>query len=188
MKKTLTLLSLLPALLLNAEHVLFQRDFRSADDLIGIEKIKRDNTAVVPIDGSNALRFTVPANAEKPRNTATIPLRGAEIRNRRITVTADVKLELSAPEKRWEGGWFALWAGGEKGTKTVWKRNVLGSGKTDWKTVTLTCDIPDTVTRGYLEIGIVGSRGTILFRNPDYNRLILSFRRKPYRVFSRSFC
>ena len=165
MKKTLTLLSLLPALLLNAEHVLFQRDFRSADDLIGIEKIKRDNTAVVPIDGSNALRFTVPANAEKPRNTATIPLRGAEIRNRRITVTADVKLELSAPEKRWEGGWFALWAGGKKGTKAVWKRNVLGTGKTDWKTVSLSCDIPDTVTRGYLEIGIVGACGTILFRN-----------------------
>lgn len=165
MKKALPSFLLLLALVLNAEDILFQREFRSADDLRGMDKIKRDNTAVISADGSNALRFLVPANASKTRNTATVPLRGSEIRNRRITVTADVKLELSAPEKRWEGGWFALWAGGEKGTKTVWKRNVLGSGKTDWKTVTLTCDIPDTVTRGYLEIGIVGSRGTILFRN-----------------------
>ncbi len=165
MKKTVTQLLLLLTLALHAEHVLFQRSFRSADDLKGVENIKREQTSVVPVDGSGALRFTVPANAETLRNTATISLRGPEIRNRRITISAEVKLELSAPEKRWEGGWFAFWAGGEKGTRSVWKRNVLGSGKTDWKTVTLTCDIPDTVTRGNLGIGVVGSRGSILFRN-----------------------
>lgn len=148
------------ALLLSAEEILFQRSLCAEDDLKGI-----NSGVLAKIVPGSGLCFSVPTNAEKLHNTASVPLRGDSIRNRRITVSAEVKVELGVSEKRWNGAWLAVWAGGEKGSKSVWKRQYIGTGKQDWKTVAFSCDIPDTVTRGYLEFGINGARGTVCFRN-----------------------
>lgn len=145
---------------LSAEDILFQRNFCAAEDLKGIDSIHG-----AQIVSGSGLRFTVPEDAVKPHNTASVPLLGDMIRNHRITVSAEVKVALGAPEKRWLGAWLAVWAGGGKGTENVWKRQYIGTGKQDWKKVTFSCDIPDTVTRGYLEFGINGARGTVCFRN-----------------------
>ena len=163
MKTMLTALALLFLTTLHGEHLLFERTFRSAEDLRGIRK-DPSVTLVREADGPS-LRFSVSPDAADPRCTAKIPLRGEDLRGRRITCSAEVKMELGVPRKRWEGGWFAFWAAGKKGTKSAWERKVLGSGKSAWKSVSFSCDVPDTVTRGTLEIGIVGSSGTIHFRN-----------------------
>lgn len=165
MKFLLTTAISLAFFAVTAGQTLFHREFSSENDLKEIEKISRDNASIVSESGKSALRIMVPANASETRAIFNIRLRGEDIRNRRVTFSAEMKMELGTPEKRWDGGWFAVWAGGERGTKGVWKRNVLGTGKTDWKPISLSCDFPDTITSGSLYFGINGARGSIWFRN-----------------------
>ena len=152
-------LALLSAFSLNAETLL-DLQLRSPDDLKGWQK--QANTDYFPKEsGSSVLTIS---NAD-PKNSHLIlyPLELKRIAGKRVTISAEVKRDLSVPSVRWQGGKLQL--NYRAGNAWNWPGVYMAAPKCDWEKRTLTVDVPLDVNKADVVLGTQSASGTIRFRN-----------------------
>ena len=152
-------LALLSAFSLNAETLL-DLQLRSPDDLKGWQK--QANTDYFPKEsGSSVLTIS---NAD-PKNSHLIlyPLELKRIAGKRVTISAEVKRDLSVPSVRWQGGKLQL--NYRAGNAWNWPGVYMAAPKCEWEKRTLTVDVPLDVNKADVVLGTQSASGTIRFRN-----------------------
>ena len=86
------------------------------------------------------------------------------VRGKRLTVTADVKWDIKLPFSKWMGSRFMLCITGSD-KKTSYVSASIPPGKSDWKPVEFSAQIPDDAQRVMLFLGIQDAPGDLYVRN-----------------------
>lgn len=165
MKRIISILSVLFVFPAMAGNVL-DRHFTEPEDM---SKIIRDKPEFISStlldDGKHALEINLPANSEKMGNCIQIPIPGTLVHGKKIVFSAELKIDLELPVKKWGGAEFVFWGSPEKGKKGIWKHIYIGYGKRNWKTYRLETEVPAWIQRGYVRLGIVNAPGKVWIRN-----------------------
>lgn len=163
--RLLTAFALLTSFNLLAE-ILCDRPFQTPADLKNIYHFEPTTMRLVETDAhKRALEISIPEDDSKTRSVISIQLPTERIRGRRLTISADIKCDLSNPVKRFGGGQFILWCNAPAKMSGVWENRHVGAGKTPWKSFALTVNIPHHIDNALVHLGIDGARGRILYRN-----------------------
>lgn len=146
---------ILPAFLCLAASAILSESF---DDPRALEKWESGGAGKSEwIDG--ALKVTVPAQGD---HLVSIDLPVEEIRGRRVSISARMKLEdvVKAPEP-WHGGKLMLQTESPDGPKYQGAPQLSGSW--NWREVGMNADVPENATRAQLRLGLGQARGTAWF-------------------------
>lgn len=140
-------------------EVLYKTGFSEPSDLSPWQF--RHLGKIVTLGGVRCLEIT---SADDRGVTCTsLPLDVKKIAGRRVTVTADIKRDLSLPSVRWQGGKFQFSIEGPG--YSDWPGVLMHKPKSDWQTLSFTTDIPVDVTRVGLSLGVQNASGKIWYRN-----------------------
>ena len=160
MKKLLfSALALIPAFSLHAE-VLLETGLRSPDDLKGWRK--QADTDYFPKEKDGSV-LTVSNADPKSSHLLIYPLDRKRAAGKRVTVSAEVKRDLSAPSVRYQGGKLQL--NYRAGGIWNWPGIYMAVPKCDWEKHTLIADVPPDADKLEVILGVQSASGTIRFRN-----------------------
>ena len=142
---------------------LLETKFDSQESLNGWGGKENGRIVVLP-SGERVLQVTRQKKAqEKGSSGVFYRFRPEQIAGKRLTITVDVKRDIGVPMVKWQGGKVMLTL--NAGNKTTWPGIYMPHGKTDWKTMVLSEDIPGDLKSAILSLGIQDAQGTICFRN-----------------------
>ena len=111
------------------------------------------------------LTLRIPDDGKTQESRIQIFLKADRLKNRRITITAEMKVDGVEKKKNGGGGGlFTLWGPVPKGKPMFWKGVPVGLEKKDWKTYTMTCDVPEYMKTLVIGLGIQKAVGTVQIR------------------------
>ena len=142
---------------------LLETKFNSPESLIGWGGKENGKIVSLPSEGQ-CLQVTRQKSVQEKGSTGIFyRFRPEQIAGKRLTITVDVKRDIGIPSVKWQGGKVMLTL--NAGNKTTWPGIYMPHGKTDWKTMVLSEDIPGDLKSAILSLGIQDAQGTIWFRN-----------------------
>ena len=146
---------------------IMNRNFTGApEDLKGITMPEAAYAGMVTTeDGAKALEVRIPESSGEKESRIQFMLNGEQLRNRRVTVSAEMKIDLHSPADTGSGGLFQLWGPTPKGKPVMWHACRIGSGQKDWKTYELVYDFPDYTKFAVISLGVGNAKGKVQIRN-----------------------
>ena len=146
---------------------LLNRSFQTEESLKDItSKLPGTHSLVTLEDGKKALELRIPETAEQRRNVLFWRGKGKDFQNRNVRFSAELRIDLKAPRKKWDGGQFAIWGARPDGKPGIWEDSqYIGVGKKTWKTYSFECRFPADLQSLQLMIGSNGAIGKVWVRN-----------------------
>ena len=154
-----------PALLFG--QILFEDSFQDADTLNNRKQWPpyREGAEILRMeDGKFALHLSPKPVKPGCRAMVSRQFDLNSVRGKRLTVTADVKWDIKLPFSKWMGSRFMLCITGSD-KKTSYVSASIPPGKSDWKPVEFSAQIPDDAQRVMLFLGIQDAPGDLYVRN-----------------------
>ena len=146
---------------------LLNRSFQTEESLKDITfKVPGNHALVTLEDGTKALEIRIPETTKNRRNTLIWRGKGTDFQNRNVRFSAELRVDLKAPLKKWDGAQFAIWGNRPKGKPGIWKDSkYIGIGKKSWKAYSFECRFPEDLRSLQLFIGSSGAVGRVWVRN-----------------------
>lgn len=146
---------------------LLNRSFQTEESLKDFTfKLPGSHSLVSLDDGKKALEIRIPETTADRRNVLIWRGKGSDFQNRNVRFSAELRVDLKSPLKKWDGGQFAVWGARPNGKPGIWKSSkYIGVGKKDWKAYSFECRFPDDLQSLQLMIGSSGAAGKIWIRN-----------------------
>ena len=164
---------------------LLNRSFQTEESLKDItSKLPGTHSLVTLEDGKKALELRIPETAEQRRNVLIWRGKGKDFQNRNVRFSAELRVDLKAPRKKWDGGQFAVWGARPNGKPGIWEDSqYIGVGKKTWKTYSFECRFPADLQSLQLMIGSNGAIGKVWVRNLKIESEETSFRWGKRRIW-----